>query len=1182
MNRRQSLSLRSILFGCFLIVGCAACSSLIRREDDCDGDCHGHAKVCHNPTVMNLARDLDHLENHIERNGSVVIQKPSIWGQARLMMYRREVEEQMSKQIENFQETLQGRMQREDQAFFVQANALGIAASGRGAVTAYPGSTVSALPTTAGTQVTNVVQPSPIDNAYLIGVAKLKPDGTIDPTSVDPKSQAFVVPTSLRSASSTAQQFNTTTGTGTDTQLKISLEPTIALEQRKRYLDFLNQIRRTNEGDDTADSPGYALHVVRIPVSVLPGKHTQKGHGAEVTMTIEPVLGEELLPVTMRNLIINDIVDQIGFSLTRVLNDEDYREEFLSEEVEYLIHNIKKDGPACKLKEEKNQKVPGAKENPATPAPSGSEQKKSNKQSAQRIHTQMAAYATSLSQGKNAAPPSFLKAAFKANPSHSRMRNADLPMPSTQLIEVYGVDYAFHIGYSAKLVFEKQLDPPGPQIVHLHDIQNYLDEQLAAAHKFLSVKYTAKTATVDLWTHCTLELANAVKTRNQIKLDQLRCSYQNSIRTAFGEKCEYKCIDDVRQSRVYSVTAALGWAILVEAALLNDRLVQDIDDTASARQKGLPKVDSAGGSALWVTPDIFHQYVKARWPIHVFALDPESQDQNIGDSFTRRREMQMALSLAFANGKISARNFTRYARRIDSEYDTIAINRTAVGFSHGEDTFGWRFYPRFQTPDIDSNAKSLVRDQLIGGPSKDQELAQRKLEPGIRECVAIVIMPAFVPYVEIHSTSNFFHLANPKCKVMDNTDAMKLSRTVQTIRTCSPNVRDAQCYRDGDFQRLLKKADQLAARLPMQTMQALVPYENTLGGFQMFSTGVTDLAPELNGWYGAPGIDPNQPTTLFLVGEHLNVKQTRVIAGGMEIGKDAPELLSRQVLRVTIPGKALTTTGIDGKQYVDVRLATPYGVTNSLLIPSLIPEPVRGEFTWRPVPTSNAKLFIETKDKVASIKEFKFDPTPKFAIVDNVGHAAEFPLAKNFQLLLRVTVYDKDGSKEPIESTPIDLEFKSGTADITADEMANKLKEVLIKAVDPKGKVKAEAGSIKQLDVAGFVGTPTPAKGNLTFPVNPLFVITVKVDVPKTAQVEKKGEGEKTASGELAPRESLAIEKASEPLPTPELIVPAPNPAPLPIAPLPAAPSAEDRREQPGALPPAPMIPRPESPGERQ
>ena len=53
-------------------------------------------------------------------------------------------------------------------------------------------------------------------------------------------------------------------------------------------------------------------------------------------------------------------------------------------------------------------------------------------------------------------------------------------------------------------------------------------------------------------------------------------------------------------------------------------------------------------------------------------------------------------------------------------------------------------------------------------------LRERRLEPGIRECVAIVIMPSFVPYADLNVTSNWFSLTDPKRKVMDTEFAMRL------------------------------------------------------------------------------------------------------------------------------------------------------------------------------------------------------------------------------------------------------------------------------------------------------------------------------------------------------------------------------------------------------------------------
>jgi hypothetical protein len=109
-----------------------------------------------------------------------------------------------------------------------------------------------------------------------------------------------------------------------------------------------------------------------------------------------------------------------------------------------------------------------------------------------------------------------------------------------------------------------------------------------------------------------------------------------------------------------------------------------------------------------------------------------------------------------------------------------------------------------------------------------------------------------------------------------------------------------------------------------------VPYENTLGGFAMFNTGVTDLAPELVGWYGTQSINENGTTDLFLVGDHFSVLQTNVIAGGIDCTN--VNLLSRQVVHATIPASTIQVAA-NGEKYVDVQLATPYGVTQHVMIP---------------------------------------------------------------------------------------------------------------------------------------------------------------------------------------------------------------------------------------------------------
>ena len=176
-------------------------------------------------------------------------------------------------------------------------------------------------------------------------------------------------------------------------------------------------------------------------------------------------------------------------------------------------------------------------------------------------------------------------------------------------------------------------------------------------------------------------------------------------------------------------------------------------------------------------------------------------------------------------------------------------------------------------------------------------------------------------------------------------DAMKLSQEVQSIQHRLPAAWDKDCYRPGDVSFMGARLEQLAARLPLQSQLVNVPFENTSGGFELFNVGTTDLAPELIGWYGGPGIVPDGPTSLFLVGDNFSVHQTRVIAGGVVLSAELPalptrelpntnpskgqvELLSRQVMRITIPGGCQPKNG-----KIDVHVATPYGVSHNVAIP---------------------------------------------------------------------------------------------------------------------------------------------------------------------------------------------------------------------------------------------------------
>lgn len=906
------------------------------------------AEVCDTPTVEALAHDLDKLEAHIERYGSVVAKQPDVWGQARLTKHRQEFEAQMAAQLSQFDFTLQGSVAMSDQAYFADALALSAAAAPRGRAGSTTNSSTSSSSSSAAADPTLPLPALPDAFGAFSNVTR-------NAATLGPKLEFAGAKTG------------------------ITVEPAVLLDQRARFLNHLQELRRINEGDDTSDAPGYALNLVRIPVSVLPGKFTDRGYGAEVTITMTPYLSDELLPTTFRNLVINDIVDQLGYPITEFINNpgtQPYFQDLSSEDVDNLIdllqsHPWNDFSSECEVDQEAVGELTELRWKPGL-EPLFARQEWSwvdGIVKLQQIQQEMAVRAAAENSDEaaleavrkhnkrlghdvenwaeykkklQARTPDDIAALEKQTRDWtkraysniknvwlqipvpaSKSRRARMPFPHSELFDVFAWDFDRVVvdayrGLAKQRFAKPTTDPNSPVVLHLPDVQGYLQEELSAAYKFLAEK-----GNEDLWlNYCTPALVQAIRAHDDDALEEARLQFKTSV----GEKRQAQEIDN-------STRAVLAWAIIVESALLTDQLVQDMRESAAAKNCGCVGCEAYPYFLPCPPPEAreaFNNYVRCRWPIHVFALDPAAQQQNIVDTFSGRREMQLAMSMAFVSGRLSANNMMRFARRIEYDFATIDLNGTEIGFSHGNETFGWRFYPRFQTPDIESNGTVFFRDLLIGGPSKDTLLKQRRLEPGIRECYAIVIMPSFVPYATFNVSSNWFALTNPKCKEMDSTDAMRLSKLAKCIEVCGPRTTDGACYRDADLQHLIEKAKQLETRLPFQNTMVQIPYENTLGGFAMFNTGVTDLAPELVGWYGTEAVDYTKPTTVFLVGNHFSVHQTEVIAGGQSIS--TVELLSRQVMQVTIPAKPLLV-GDKDYPFVDVQLATPYGVTQHLLIP---------------------------------------------------------------------------------------------------------------------------------------------------------------------------------------------------------------------------------------------------------
>ena len=455
----------------------------------------------------------------------------------------------------------------------------------------------------------------------------------------------------------------------------------------------------------------------------------------------------------------------------------------------------------------------------------------------------------------------------------------------------------------------------------------------------------------------------------------------------------------------------LCFAIALDAALLDEALRNDAIKVF--RKKGLPS-EPLEGIHFYYPPSVpndeakavFSDYVRYRWPIITFALDPVTDQQNIADSFNLKRDLQLAVSFAFATGQINFSQLNTFRRQIEQSSDTIALNRTVTGFVHGEDNFGFRFTPRFQNPPNQRTNIGVIVSQLIsGGPGPDYQIRKSKLEPGIRELTAVLLIPTFLSEMRMNVVSNWFKLNDPEHLVFHTKRMMERGRRVQELRQAAVDACSTQQYRDADLRVLQSKLDQLDVMLPMQSRVIQLPFDNSASGFDLFSEGSAALVPELTGFSGVDvvtlpaassgaaatsggaasgggaatgaagatgGTTAASPTTaattlpatfsitslstpantatatytltggttsiadIFIFGKYISLLDTRVIAGGKSASF---EILSREVVHVQIPANVISTTTDDNKTYIEVYLATPNGISNSLLVPCIPTKP---------------------------------------------------------------------------------------------------------------------------------------------------------------------------------------------------------------------------------------------------
>ncbi len=243
-------------------------------------------------------------------------------------------------------------------------------------------------------------------------------------------------------------------------------------------------------------------------------------------------------------------------------------------------------------------------------------------------------------------------------------------------------------------------------------------------------------------------------------------------------------------------------------------------------------------------------------------------------------------------------------------------------------------------------------------------------------------------------TGNWFPLHDPDQMKIPTPRMIEQGRQVVELREALACIHDhtgsiARATSSGSGRASIRSRQML----PMQTLEVRVPYENTLGGFQLFQQGVTSLVPALNGFEGADSISKaSQGTDLILFGKHFSVQETNVVVGGVYLllanldnptaasssppaGGDssgsaqsgaakssttagaakaptppaasnpgttssnpAIDIVSREVMRIHLPANVKPTDIYDAdrktsRAYVEIYVATPTGISNRLLVP---------------------------------------------------------------------------------------------------------------------------------------------------------------------------------------------------------------------------------------------------------
>lgn len=1163
-------------------------------------------------TWKQIGSMIDALEEGVRDDGTVVIKRPDIWSQARMSKYRTEFDAQFKVEGNEFVNLLAGRIARSDQQQFESATAISSFMS------SVPDSSRIRVPFLRGpgAGASDEARTKAVNDQLALN--KAKTDQLESETALRKAMSEEI--TARYGANTAAMNFATSLLAEGDlktaeikglfqllnndgeafkdsvskqlTEGKLGIEPTVFLDEKKRYFDHLAQLKRVNLGDDMADSGGYSLMLSRLPVSIQPGARTLAGHGALLNVTVKPEFGNQFLADTFRSLVVSDIVDIMTPMVYAVLSrslDEKVREssnaytkkldELFNENSE-ILDAIKSSADYLQGKYISDVFVrisnrPGN-NFVITPQVEKSVLRKllieyfsplSNasqlpkllqdlelvevekareivKNNHKAVKNQLEEDIENYKYAMKNAQASFvrksreaetlekifnkkfdLKQVIKSYDPIVREVNSILNGLSSVdsrkslIVAPVDIDDVFGPNFAIISLAERYRQVDGRKSVSVAELRAFLNKSVQASYDYL---VRMDKDHLHRQTNLSDMIPRDTFITDIMNLTQARKYSDISLKYADVAEKVSPNIDAV--TRMTSIHSILCWAVLVDTGLLNERIKEevrrfdgkngfhaetDIDSLKFYHQPepAIVQVQDEAGQPIahdYVTAEkVFTDFVKYRWPVICFALDPVTDQQNIADASTLRRDLQIALSLAVANGQMSVSQYNRFRRVIGQDTETINLNRTVTAYAHGNDTFGWRFYPRFQTPPMEgSNIESFANQMLFGGPPRNYQMKHSKLEAGQRELTVVMIVPSILQELRFEVNSNWFPLHKPDNLTIPNTRMLWQGQQLQEVRQAMNWLCDHNNYRQGDVDRMLVKLDQVEKMLPLQTEIIRVPYENNQSGYELFTPGLSALGPILLGAEGVSEIEKTKLATATVVafGKNLSLTETEFIVGGKPVA--TPKVISREIVELTIPADTIISTSKDGKrEYLEVRAITPTGISNVIEVPvKAAVEPAKetpkkvSNFTLE---SGEVTVLVDFDKKSGIINTANVEGgSVEMAVKDSTKRANDKP-TKVTALRLDFVSGDSPAFKH-VENSPKAL-FQNGSADISAT--AVKILQTAIK--DKSGILRIKFKDGMSFTVKGAIIVPGY---DLTIPLEGEFKVVLRA-IPgspgtSTAQLE--------------------------------------------------------------------------------